>query len=464
MTKKGLSVRMPSMPGENAEPIQNKTLRPLLKVAVPVMLGNGVETIYNLTDSWFLGRLGPRELSAPSIAFNLIMLIMLAGMGISAGGTALISRAVGRKDRERADFLLGQVTALLMVSSLVLALTGWLLTGPFLRSLQTPDDLVGLTADYLRIICLGIPFMYGFYALQSAMEGTGRTLAALKIQLLATAVNIPLDMLLIFGAGIIPSLGVRGAAMATVISRGVAAVSGFIILFRGRQGIGLRLENLRFRKEPLMLLVRVGVPSSFSQMASTLGFTVLQGLVNSFGTPVVAAYGIVNRIHSLFYMPAQGLARGTGSLVGRSLGAEDPKGAERVVGTGVFLALIYIIPPMIFCFFYGALFIRFFVDNPAVIAEGAILFRIMSPSVIVFAVFMILAGAFQGAGDTRSLMMMHLGRLWIFRLPAAWLLAFSLNLGVEGLWYAIAFSNLAITAIGLFRFRSGRWVHALTGV
>jgi len=455
---------MPSMPGENTVHTQTSPFLPLLKVAVPVMLGNGAETIYNLTDSWFLGRLGPRELSAPAIASNLIMLIILAGLGISAGGTALISRAVGRKDRDRADFLLGQVTSLLLASSLVLAVSGWFLTGPFLRSLQTPDDLIGLTADYLRIIFLGIPFMYGFYALQSAMEGTGRTMAALKIQLLATAVNIPLDMLLIFGAGVLPPMGVRGAALATVLSRGVAAVSGFVILFRGRQGIRLHLGNLRFKKEPLKLLVRVAAPSSFSQMSSSLGFTVLQGLVNSFGTPVIAAYGIVNRIHSLFYMPAQGLARGTGSLVGQSLGAENPKRAGRVVRMAAALVLVYIIPPMIFCYLYGAQFIRFFVDDPAVIAEGSILFRIMSPSVIVFAVFMILAGAFQGAGDTRSLMMMHMGRLWVFRLPVAWLLAFPLALGVEGVWYAIAFSNLVITAIGFFRFRRGHWVHALRGV
>jgi len=455
---------MPSMSGEHAELTENRTLSPLLKTAVPVMLGNGAETVYNLTDSWFLGRLGPRELSAPSVAFNLIMLIILAGLGISAAGTALIARAVGKGDRERADFLLGQVTSLLLVSSLVLALAGWFLTNPFLRLLQTPGDLAPLTADYLRIICLGIPFMYGFYALQSAMEGTGRTMAALKIQLLAAAVNIPLDMVLIFGAGAFPALGVRGAALATVISRGVAAVSGFVILIRGRQGVCLRRKNLRFRRESLRLLVRVAAPSSFSQMASSLGFTVLQGLVNAFGTPVIAAYGIVNRIQSLFYMPAQGLARGTGSLVGRSLGAENPERAGRVVRTAGSLSLAYITPPMIFCFFYGARFIRFFVDDPAVIAEGAVLFRIMSPSVIVFALFMILAGAFQGSGDTRSLMMMHLGRLWVFRLPVAWLLAFPLGLGVTGLWYAIAFSNLVITAIGFFRFRSGRWVHALKGV
>ena len=119
---------------------------------------------------------------------------------------------------------------------------------------------------------------------------------------------------------------------------------------------------------------------------------------------------------------------------------------------------------MVFCFFFGSHFIRFFVADPEVIYQGAVLFRLASPSVIVFAVFMILAGAFQGAGDTRSLMVMHLGRLWVFRLLPAWFLAYPMGQGARGIWYAMAFSNLAITVIGIFRFRSGRWVRALEGV
>ena len=305
------------------------TLLPLLKIAVPVMLANGTETIYNLTDSWFLGRLGPRELSAPAIGFNLIMLIILAGLGISAAGTTLISRFMGQKNREKAEFYLGQVAVLLVLSSLLLAVLAQFLTGAFLRAVQTPEEMFGLTSEYLRIVCLGIPFMYGFYTLQSAMEGTGNTMAALRIQLIATAVNIPLDGLLIFGAGPLPALGVRGAALATVLSRMVAAAGAYTLLLQGKQGIRLHLHNMRINPEAMRLVLRVAIPSSLSQMGSSLGFTVMHGLVNSFGTPVIAAFGVVTRIHSLFYMPTQGLARGTTTLVGQSLGASKPKrGAE----------------------------------------------------------------------------------------------------------------------------------------
>jgi len=441
----------------------NDTLAPLVRIALPVMLANGVETLYNLTDTWFLGRLGPREVAAPSISFNLVMLIILVGTGLAGAGTTLIARAAGRKDREKVDFYLGQMASFLLLSSLVMGGAGFLLTDPFLRVIQTPADIFPLTRVYLRTVCLGVPFMYCFFILQGAMQGTGNTMVALRVQLLATAVNIPLDALLIFGAGPVPCLGVQGAAAATVISRVVAAAAGMIILIRGNHGMVLTRKNMVFQRDALRLFLKLGLPSSLSQAGSSLGFTVLHGIVNSFGTAVIAAFGVVGKIHSLFYMPAQGLARATTTLVGQSLGADDPDRARRSVRTGILLGLLYIIPGMMLTWFQGAHFIRFFVDDPQVIMEGTLIFRIISPSVIIFVMFMVYGGAFQGAGDARSLMVLHLGRLWVFRLPLAWLFALHLGWGPRGMWYAMLISNVAITAAGYLRFRRGRWVHALQG-
>ena len=445
-------------------PRQNETLNPLVKIAIPVMLTNMVETFYNLTDTWFLGRLGPAELAAPSIAFNLLMLIILLGNGLSSAGTTLIARAVGQNNRERVDFYLGQMTLFLLAASVLMGGFGYLIAEKFLQLINTPGEMIGMTRNYIKIISMGVPFMYGYFILQAAMQGTGNTMVALRIQLTATVINIPLDALLIFGAGPVPGWGVEGAAVATVISRAAACTGGMVILIRGKRGMKLRRRNLVPEREATRLFLRLGLPSALSHAGSTLGFTVMHGIVNTFGTAVIAAFGVVNRVHSIFYMPIHGLAKGVTTLVGQSLGAKDEEKAGQAISTGVLLAFLLITPGMILTYFSGGGFIRFFVDTEEVIREGTHLFRIISPSVILFAIFMVYVGAFQGAGDTRSIMVMHLGRLWALRVPVAWLLAVHLGRGVSGVWYAMFLSNLLITLIGYLRYKSGNWIHALDDV
>ena len=303
-------------------PRQNDTLKPLVVIALPVMMTNMVETLYNLTDTWFLGRLGPEELAAPSISFNLVMLIILLGNGLASAGTTLIARSVGQNNREKVDFYLGQMTMFLLLSSLIMGAVGYFFSGTFLSLIHTPENMIGMTRNYIEIISLGVPFMYGFFILQAAMQGTGNTMVALRIQLTATAVNIPLDALLIFGSGPLPGMGVEGAAIATVVSRGIACFSGIIILVRGNRGMKLKKKNLPFRRDAVSLFLRLGLPAALSHAGSTLGFTVMHGIVNTFGTAVIAAFGIVNRVHSIFYMPIQGLAKGVTTVVGQSSGSK----------------------------------------------------------------------------------------------------------------------------------------------
>ncbi len=438
-----------------------ETLKPLTLIAFPVMLANIVETLYNLTDTWFLGKLGPRELAAPSVSFNFIMLIMLMGTGLSSAGTTLIARAVGRRDQGRVNFYLGQLTLLLLFFSLLTGSLGYFLSDFFLNLINTPGDMMVQTGDYLRIISLGVPFMYGFFILQATMQGVGDTAVPLRIQLFATAVNIPLDALLIFGAGPVPSMGVHGAALATVSARALACAAGFVILIRGRKGVRLQKRYLRISLGGMKNILKIGLPSAVSHMGSSLGFTVMHGMVNLYGTSVIAAFGVVNKVHAVFYMPVQGLAKGVTTMVGQSLGAENRNRAVQSVHTGIFLALIFIIPSMAFCYWGGEGLIRLFITEPDVIIQGAYIFRIISPSVVIFAIFMIYVGAFQGAGDTRSIMIMHMGRLWAIRLPIAWFLTTRARMGSEGIWYAMFLSNLMITLIGHIRFLRGKWVDAL---
>ena len=449
--------------------MQKSLLRQLLRIALPLMAGNLVQTLYNLTDTYFLGKLGSAELSAPTIAFPIIFFLILFGIGLSMAGTTLIAQAKGKalgmsvekEEQEKVDFYLGQSTVILMATALILSAAGLLVAEPLLKLLKTPAEVYDFTRDYMNIIFAGMPFMFGFLVLQSGMQGIGRTTVPLILQVVTVAINIGLDPLLIFGAGPFPAMGVRGAAIATVIARGIGSTIAFVILFRGRYGIQLRLENLRPHRQSIGLLLRIGLPSSFGQAASALGFTVLQGIVNSFGPAVIAAFGVGNRLINLFNMPAMGISRATTTLVGQNLGAGDPKRARETVLLGIILIQSFLMPAMILTFFYGSSFVRFFIDDPETMRYGAELFRVVAPSVVLFGFFHAVTGALQGAGDTRPIMYLNIARLWLLRVPVAYLLAFVIGIGPGAIWWGMFVSNMVTAIAGLLYLKRGTWIQAL---
>ncbi|MFW5783091.1 MAG: MATE family efflux transporter, partial [Spirochaetota bacterium] len=208
-------------------------------------------------------------------------------------------------------------------------------------------------------------------------------------------------------------------------------------------------------------IVDIGLPSAIGQAVPAFGFTVLQGIVNTLGTGVVAAFGIGNRIVSLFNMPAIGFSQATTSIVGQRLGAGRKDQAITAVRQSVLTVFIFIATGMTLTFFFGSSFVRFFVDDPEVISHGRELFRILSPSVVIFALFMVTTGAFQGGGDTKPVMVLNVTRLWGIRVPLAYVLIMALGWGAPGIWWAMFASNLVTATAGFYWLSRGRWLHKI---
>lgn len=434
----------------------------LVRLALPIMAANLLQMLYNLADAFFLGKISAEAVAAPSISLNIVMFLIVSGIGLATAGTTLISQSKGKEDHERVDFYLGQMTLLLTALSVLLSLIGVAFAGPLLSLLQVPENAFSGTLSYLRIILSGMPLMFLFFVLQAAMQGIGDSVTPLKIQGLAIALNVGLDPLLIFGVGPFPRLEVEGAAIATVIARGIASVLALLILLRGSKGMRLRGENLVPSWEAQRRLLGIGLPLAIGQGVASLGFLVLQGIVNSFGTAVVAAFGVGSRIINLFTMPAIGFSRATASLVGQSIGARRPETAKTVVKQSILTVFVFISLAMTLVFTFGASVTRFFVDDPAVISYGQVMFRVISLSVIPFAMFMVSNGAFQGGGDTRPVMFLNMGRLWAIRVPLAALLALGLSMGPTGIWLAMLASNLVTATLGFIILSKGRWLYKMS--
>lgn len=433
----------------------------LILLALPIMGTNFLQTLYNLADTYFLGRLGKDELSAPSVSFNIIFFLILFGSGFAMAGTTLISQAKGRGDHDRVDFYASQSFTIILAMSVLISIVGVVLTESVLRVLQVPTELMGLSSVYLRLIFLGMPFMFISFVFRAVLQGVGDSVTPLILQLITVVLNIVLDPIFIFGLGPIPAMGVKGAALATVLARTVNSLISLGILILGSREVRLRLRYMVPRLDAMKRLVSIGLPSSIGGSVAALGFTVLQGIVNTFGASVIAAFGISGRIIALFNMPAQGISQATAVMVGQYLGAKDSDGASHVVRFGVETISVFIIIGMTITYLFGNLVTGFFINEPEVIAYGAELFRVVSISVVFFSLFTVINGAFQGGGDTRPIMVLNIIRLWGIRVPFAYILSKTLGMGPSGIWWAMFLSNFLVSIANFILYRTGRWKYQL---
>jgi len=431
--------------------------RNLLIVAWPIMLSFLLQMLHNLVDAFWLGKLGRTALVAPTITMNIVFLGLSLAMGMGAGGTTLVSqfRGAGRFQEMRKTG--GQMLLLLVVCGFLLSGISFLFSAEILRLMQTPKDAFSETHIYLRWVLLGVPFMFTFLVYQSVLTGIGDTVGPLKINFITVALNMVLDPLLIFGIGPFPKLGVAGAAIATCFARFIAAIIGLHQLFSGSRGFLLTGEDLKPDRSIILKIVKIGIPMGLGQSGTSLGFTLLMGIVNSFGSAVTAAFGIGTRIIHIAMVPAFGLSQANATAVGQNLGRGYEERVSQSVRRACILIGVILVPITTAMFIWGRDISRIFIDDPAVIQYGKELFRITSPSVFAFGFVMVLMGSFQGSGHTVPVMVLNLSRLWLLRIPMTYVMAIVYGMGPTGLWWAMFVSNAVIAVAAMFWFSRGTW-------
>lgn len=432
----------------------------LLLISMPIMIGNLMQVLYNTVDAFYLGKLGKEAISAPSITMNISNFIIMFGAAFSVAGTTMIAQAYGNdeKDKKRLTLLTSQVFVVNVCMSILVMLTGYFLSHPLLNLLKVPEGLTySYTYSYMSITFLTMPFFFLDLSLRSIFQGMGDTRTPLYIQLVSVIINVILDPILIFGLGPIPAMEVFGAAVATFIARFISGFISLILLIRGKNNVRLSWRGMKPHLSTLRLISKIGFPSGVGQSISSLGFAVIQGSINSFGPVVIAAMGVGNRIQSLFHMPSQGISQGVSILAGKKLGSNEPKEAQKVVNTGLLLIGILISIGMSFVLIFGKWVIIFFVNDPLVIQEGTIMFRFTAPSVVIFALFTVMLGAFQAGGQTKDIMVMNVTRLWALRVPLVYLIPTLFAVGSHGIYMAMLLSNIVTTMWAIFVFKKGDW-------
>ncbi|WP_254766676.1 MATE family efflux transporter [Salinilacihabitans rarus] len=465
--------------------------RPLLRLAWPIVVFQLLQVAYNLADTLWLGQLSADAVGAISLAFPLVFLLIAVAGGFTTAGSILVAQYTGAESERSAGLFAGQTIAFVGLLAVVLGAVGYFYTGPALSLLpsdpETAAKVIPLAADYMQVFFLGLPFLFGFYVFEALMRGYGNTVTPMRLMFVSVLINVLIDPFLIFGfadnplfgwlglGGLEASLyaatgftgyGVAGAAVATVFSRGVASIIGFYVLFASEVGPDASLSHLRLNAENVWEITRLGVPTSLEQSANALALVVLTGMVVSFAPPVVAAYGLGNRLISLVFLPALGLSRATETMVGQNLGADRPERAERAVrlsaaaAGGVMIGVAVI--AVAFARPVNGIFIGADVEGAAeTVALATDYLRIRSVEFAFIGVMQVVLGAFRGAGNTKTAMVFSWLNLWGVRVPGVYVLAFVLGWGATGIWVGMSLGHVVGAFVAVAWFLRGTWKESI---
>ncbi|WP_458206250.1 MATE family efflux transporter [Haladaptatus sp. NG-SE-30] len=466
---------------------EGRLLKPLLVLSFPIVLSQLMQVAYNLADTFWVGRLGQDAVSALSFSWPLVFLMISVGGGFTVAGTVLVAQNKGAGNHDRVDHLAGQTIAFVIVVAMAFSIFGWLFAPQMLTLIGTTPgtDVHAFSVEYTRAIFLGVPFVFGFFIFQALLRGWGDTTTPMFLMLFGVVINVVLDPFFILGfqgnplfeylglMGLQTTLyqatgftgfGVQGAAIATVLSRGIGALVGFGLLFSGRVGIHLSLDDLILRAESVRKIVEIGAPTSVEQSTRALGITALTALVALAGTDAVAAFGIGNRLTSLVFLPALGLAQGTETVVGQNLGAGNVSRAKRAVylATALITAVLAVVGAIAYLFAEPITSIFITGDGAKQVIEiGGDYLRIIGPTFFGIGVFRIVSGGFRGSGSTRVAMMLSILSLWVFRLPPAYAFLDWYGMGASGIWYGVALSNVLTAIVSVAWFLRGTWTESV---
>ncbi|WP_417609763.1 MATE family efflux transporter [Owenweeksia hongkongensis] len=430
----------------------------LVSLAWPIIMANVLQTMYQLIDTFWLGRLGANAVASVSLSFPILFLVLSLGGGLTLAGTVIVAQHKGANNQKKVNYSSSQTVMVIFLISILLAFVGYFSASPLMKFVGAGPEVFQDSVDYFQVSSWGFIFLFMFFVFQSLMRGIGEVFMPMYIVLATVLLNLVLDPLFIFGYGPIEGQGVAGAAVASIITQGLSAVAGLWILFRGSYGIRIEFSQMKPDFKWIKKLFQLGIPSSLDQSSRAAGMTVMVMLVTGYGSEIVAAYGVGARILSLVIVPALGFAMATTSLVGQNFGAGKIVRTEKVANLSAMIALVGLTSVGLIFFFFAEAIIAFFVPgDEQVIRDGALFIKIMAPSFGLLGVQQVLNGAFNGVGMTTVSMLISIFSLWIVRFPLAWMLSEKTTLSYEGIWWAFPASNLLAAIVAFAYFKSGTW-------
>lgn len=431
--------------------------RAIVLLAIPMVLEMVMESVFALTDAFFVSRLGTDAVATVGLTEAMISILFAVAVGTGMATTAMVARRIGEGEVRQAGVAAAQSIVLGLLLTLFVAVPGVVFADRLLSLMGGSPDLVASGRGYTQVLFGGSATIMLIFLLNAVFRGAGDAAIAMRVLWIANLCNILLDPCLIFGIGPFPELGVTGAAVATTIGRGVGVAIQLWVLFRGGSRIRIGVRDLVPRVRILIRLFRLSVGGVLQFLIGTSSWVVLVWIIGGFGSSAVAGYTLAIRLIVFAILPSWGLANAAATLVGQNLGAGQPGRAEISVWRAGLYNMVFLLGIAIVFIAASGPLIRIFSSDPEVVGFGVSCLIWVSIGYPFYAWGMVMVQAFNGAGDTYTPTVINFFCYWLFQLPLAWVLAHAAGFGPTGVFAAITIAESLIAVVGIVVFRRGRW-------
>jgi len=448
---------------------QNPLWKGLIRLSIPVFFVNILKTIHDLVDGFFLGQVpdvagvsvSTQYQNAVGLTWSVFYIFISFGTGLCVAGNGLISQYIGKKDEKGAVKLAANTILLSLMLGILFALFLFLFTPNIMRLMGAQGAELQYAITYLRIRCFELPFLFLSYAFQAVRQSTGDTTTPVVVSVIAIVANIILTpvMILWFQWGIV------GAAVSTLCANVLMTPLMLFVLIKPKNGLKIAFHKGAFDLKVMKHLMQIAIPASIGQSMQSLGFVVMTSMIYQYGLQLMAAAGqslettanalpaayyIGNRINSLVFFPVTAISSVLTIYLGQNIGAGNIPRARKVVRTGLWISVGMMTVGMLLIIPLRAYLVRFFNSDPQTLLYASDYMLFLHLGLPLMGVYNTYLAAFQGSGDTKFTLVLATIRLWIIRLPLIFLGLYVFNLGANGVWYAMLFSNIAIVPIGMF--------------
>ncbi len=446
-----------ALSGTEQDFTEGKLSRAILLLSIPMVLEMVMESTFAIVDIYFVQKLGADAVAVVGITESMLSIIYAIAWGLSFAATSIVSRRIGEHNYDGAARAAFQSIVAGSIVSLTIALIGIFGSRQLLTLMGASPEVIEQGWKFTTIMISGNIIIMLLFINNAIFRSSGDAAIAMRVLLVANVINIFLDPCLIFGWGPFPELGVTGAAYATTIGRGLAVIFQFWLLSRGKHRIKLTWKHIHFDWKLIKHIFEVAGGGIAQNIIGTASWVFLMILVAKFGSVVVAAYTVAIRIIIFALLPSWGLSNAASTLVGQNLGAGKPERAEKAVWASAIVNFIVLgITGAIFIIFPVQV-VSLITSDPSVVPFAAESLRVISYGFLFYGVGMVMIQAFNGAGDTNTPTYINFFCFWLLEIPLAWLLAMTLGMQQNGVYFSIVVAESCIAITAFILFRKGKW-------